>query len=132
MEELFDEIIEEAKSTKSKPKLLVIVDADPRTNPRVAEALRMAGGVSVWQQVEISVVLRDAAARALGEGAGEFPDGKMFGQFVPMVRESGGQVYLMPDAGAMEVVDTGELVGNNLKEPEFAELTAQFDYVMRF
>ena len=47
MEELFDEIIEEAKSTKPKPKLLVIVDADPRTNPRVAEALpklELAGG----------------------------------------------------------------------------------------
>ena len=132
MEELFDEIIEEAKSTKSKPKLLVIVDADPRTNPRAAEALRMAGGVSVWGQMAISVVLRDAAARALGAGAGELLDGKMFKQFVPMVRESGGQVYLMPDAGAMEVVDTGELVGNVLKEPECATLTAKFDYVMRF
>jgi hypothetical protein len=132
MEELFDEIIEEAKSTKSKPKLLVIVDADPRTNPRAAEALRMAGGVSVWGQVAISVVLRNAAARALGAGAEELLDGKMFGQFVPMVRESGGQVYLMPDAGAMEVVDTGELLGNVLKEPDFATLTAKFDYVMRF
>ena len=132
MEELFDEIIEEAKSTKSKPKLLVIVDADPRTNPRAAEALRMAGGVSVWGKVAISVVLRNAAARALGAGAEELLDGKMFGQFVPMVRESGGQVYLMPDAGAMEVVDTGELLGNVLKEPDFATLTAKFDYVMRF
>ena len=131
MEELFDEIIEEAKPKKSKPKLLVIVDADPRTNPRVAEALRMAGGVSVWGQMAISVVLRDAAARVLGAGAGELVDGKMFGQFVPMVRESGGQVYLMPDAGAMEVVDSDELVGNVLKEPDFATLTAQFDYVMR-
>lgn len=129
MEELFDEIIEEAKS---KPKLLVIVDADPRTNPRAAEALRMAGGVSVWGQVAISVVLRDAAARALGARAGELLDGKMFEQFVPMVRESGGWVYLMPDADAMEVVDAGELVSNALKEPDFAALTAKFDYVMRF
>ena len=117
---------------KSKPKLQVIVDADPRSNPRAAEALRMAGGVSVWGQVAISVVLRNAAARALGAGAEELLDGKMFGQFVPMVREIGGQVYLMPDAGAMEVVDTGELLGNVLKEPEFATLTAKFDYVMRF
>ena len=132
MEELFDEIIEEAKPKKSKPKLLVIVDADPRTNPRAAEAVRMAGGVSVWRQVEISVVLRDAAARALGAGTGELIDGKIFGQFVPMVRESGGQVYLMPNAGAMEVVDTGELLGNVLKEPDFVALTAKFDYVLRF
>ena len=132
MEELFDEIIEEAKPKKSKPKLLVIVDADPRTNPRAGEAVRMAGGVSVWRQVEISVVLRDAAARALGAGTGELIDGKIFGQFVPMVRESGGQVYLMPNAGAMEVVDTGELLGNVLKEPDFVALTAKFDYVMRF
>ena len=49
-----------------KPKILVVIDADPRSNPRPAEAVRTAGGVSVWQQVEMSVVLRGPAAAAGG------------------------------------------------------------------
>ncbi len=36
---------------KPKRKVLIIIDADPRTNPRAAEAVRLAGGVCVWEQV---------------------------------------------------------------------------------
>jgi hypothetical protein len=114
----------------SQRKILVIIDADPRTNARAVEALRTVGGVGVWQQVEISVVLRHAAARALG-GSDLF-DGNKAKQFVSMVRENSGRVYLMPDSETMEGIDATELVENTLKEPELAELAAQADYVMRF
>ena len=86
---------EHPENTKSKRKILVVIDADPRSNPRVAEAVRTAGGVSVWQQVEMSVVLCGPAAGAMGEGAGQLTEGRMFKQFLPMVRENGGRVYLM-------------------------------------
>ena len=69
---------------------------------------------------------------AVGEGAGQLSEGRMFKQFLPMVRENGGRVYLMPDPETMESIDATELVENNLKEPELAELAAQADYVMRF
>ena len=111
-------------------KILVIIDADPHTNERVVEALRTVGGVGVWQQVEISVVLRNAAARALGQS--DLFEGNKAKQFVSMVRENGGRVHLMPDPETMEGIDATELVENNLKEPELAELAAQSDYVMRF
>jgi hypothetical protein len=84
----------------------------------------------VWQQVEISVVLRNAAARALGQS--DLFEGNKAKQFVSMVRENGGRVHLMPDPETMEGIDATELVENNLKEPELAELAAQSDYVMRF
>ena len=109
-----------------------MIDTDPRSNPRVAEAVRTAGGVSVWQQVEISVVLGGPAAAAVGEGAGQLSEGRMFKQFLPMVRENGGSVHLMPDPETMEGIDATELVENNIKEPALAELAAQADYVMRF
>ena len=109
-----------------------MIDADPRSNTRVAEAVRTAGGVSVWQQVEMSVVLCGPAAGVMGEGAGQLSEGRMFKQFFPMVRENGGRVYLMPDPETMEGIDATELVENNIKEPAFAELAAQADYVMRF
>ena len=120
------------ENTKPKRKILVVIDADPRSNRRVAEAVRTAGGVSVWQQVEMSVVLCGPAAAAVGEGAGQLSEGRMFKQFLPMVRENGGRVHLMPDPETMESIDATELVENNLKEPELAELAAQADYVMRF
>jgi hypothetical protein len=82
-------------SRDPKGRVLVVVDADPRTDGRVAEAVRMAGGVGVWGQVEFHVVLRGAAARAVGEGAAGFPNGKMFKQFIGMTREKGGKVWVM-------------------------------------
>ena len=121
-----------SENTKPKRKILVVIDADPRSNPRVAEAVRTAGGVSVWQQVEMNVVLRGPAAGVVSKGAEQLTEGRMFKQFLPMVRENGGRVYLMPDPETMEGIDATELVENNLKEPELAELAAQADYVMRF
>ena len=115
-----------------KRRVLVVVDADPRTDGRVAEAVRMAGGVGVWGQVEFHVVLRGAAARAVGAGAADFPNGKMFKQFIGMIREKGGKVWVMPDVAAMEVVHPQEILNHNLKEPDFNAMTTEFDSVMRF
>ncbi len=119
-------------SKGSKCRVLVVVDADPRNGGRVAEAVRMAGGVGVWGQVEFHVVLRGAAARAVGEGAVGFPNGKMYGQFIGMIREKGGKVWVMPDAAAMEVVRTDEVLNHSLKESDFNALTVEYDSVMRF
>ena len=117
---------------KPKRKVLIIIDADPRTNPRAAEAVRLAGGVCVWEQVEVDVVLHHTAAHALGEAAEELPDSKMYNQFLPMVREKGGRVYVMPDEQTMEALDTEVILKNHLKEPPFAELAAEAEMVIRF
>ena len=117
---------------KPKRKVLIIIDADPRTNPRAAEAVRLAGGVCVWEQVEVSVVLHHAAAHALSEAAAEFPDSKMYKQFLPMVREKGGRVYVMPDEKTMEALDAEVILKNHIKEPAVAELAAEAAMVIRF
>ena len=117
---------------KPKRKVLIIIDADPRTYPRAAEAVRLAGGVCVWEQVEVSVVLHHAAAHALGEAAADMPEGKIYKQFFPMIREKGGYVYVMPDDQTMEVLDTEVILKNHLKEPAFAELAAEAAMVIRF
>ena len=129
METLADKLKPDAKP---KRKVLLIIDADPRTNPRAAEAVRLAGGVCVWEQVEISVVLHHAAARALGEAATDLPEGKIYKQFLPMIREKGGHVYVMPDDQTMEVLGTEVILKNNLKEPALAELAAEAEMVIRF
>ena len=91
-------------SPKPQRRILVVVDSDPRTNPRVAEAVRMAGGVGVWDQVSVHVVLCGPAARALGEQAPSLPEARIFKQFIGMIRENGGQVSVMPDAESMEEI----------------------------
>jgi hypothetical protein len=117
---------------KPKRKVLIIIDADPRTNPRAAEAVRLAGGVCVWEQVEVNVVLHHVAAHALGDAAADMPEGKIYKQFFPMIREKGGHVYVMPDDQTMEVLDTEVILKNHLKEPAFAELSAEAAMVIRF
>ena len=129
METLADKL---KPDVKPKRKVLIIIDADPRTNPRAAEAVRLAGGVCVWEQVEVNIVLHHAAAHALGEAAADFPEGKMYKQFLPMVREKGGRVYVMPDDQTMEALDTEVILKNHIKEPALAELAAEAAIVIRF
>jgi hypothetical protein len=129
METLADKL---KSDPKPKRKVLIIIDTDPRTNPRAAEAVRLAGGVCVWEQVEVSIVLHHAAAHALSEAAADLPEGKIYKQFLPMIREKGGHVYVMPDDQTMEVLDTEVILKNHIKEPAFAELAAEAAMVIRF
>jgi len=105
---------------KPKPKqrrVLVVVDADPSANPRAAEALRMAGGVGVWDQLDVHVALCGLAVKAKGEGVAQLPEARIIEQFLPMIREHGGRVHVMPVATT---------------DGKLAELAAEFDSVMRF
>ncbi len=129
MDTLADKLQPEAKP---KRKVLIIIDADPRTNPRAAEAVRLAGGVCVWEQVEVDLVLHGAAAHAQSGTPAQLPDHRMFQQFLPMIREKEGRVYLMPDAEAMETLEADHILKHHLKEPDLARLTAEADYVLRF
>ena len=129
METLADKL---KSDPKPKRKVIIIIDADPRTNPRTAEAVRLAGGVCVWEQVEVSVVLYHAAAHALGEAAADMPEGKIYKQFLPMISEKGGHVYVMPDDQTMEALDTEVILKTHLKEPALAELSAEAAMVIRF
>ena len=113
-------------------RILVVIDGDPRVTPRVAEAVRMAGGVGVWDQVQVHVVLRGPATRALGEQAANLPEARMFKQFIGMVRENGGQVSVMPDAESMEDIRPEDLLENGLKPAAFTALTAECASVLRF
>ena len=86
----------------------------------------------VWEQVEVSIVLHHAAAHALAEAAADLPEGKIYKQFLPMIREKGGRVYVMPDDQTMEALDTEVILKNHLKEPAIAELAAEAAMVIRF
>ena len=71
-------------------------------------------------------------AHALSEAVADLPEGKMYKQFLPMVREKGGRVYVMPDDQTMEALDTEVILKNHIKEPALAELAAEAAIVIRF
>ncbi len=77
-------------------------------------------------------MLHHAGAYALGEAAADLPDSKMYKQFLPMIREKGGRVYVMPDDQTMEALDTEVILKNHIKEPALAELAAEAAIVIRF
>lgn len=114
------------------PKVLLIITSDPRRGPRAAEAMRMAGGVGVWRQVRVSVCLRHEASHALCEHDVEVESGRLFAQFIPMVRESGGEIYVQATDETCMTIDPDTLLSRNLKDARLAQLAAEADYVLRF
>jgi hypothetical protein len=97
-------------------RVLFIIESDPRVSHRPAEAVRIAAGVAVWKQVEMSLYFRGSAALALGENADELVDGDYFRRFLPLLREA--------DA---RIVTSGEMTRG-----ELANLAATQTTVTRF
>ncbi len=122
----------EPEITKRKSVMLILIESDPRTSPRPAEAIRVAGGIGVWQQVKVNVVLRHVASHACTGSVAELADGSLFKQFIPMVRESGGEVYMQADDETMQTIDGDTLMKRNIKDSQLIELTAEADYLLRF
>ncbi len=122
----------EPEVTKRKPVMLILIESDPRTSSRPAEAIRVAGGIGVWQQVKVNVVLRHVASHACTGSVAELADGRLFKQFIPMVRESGGEVYVQADDETMQTIDGDTLMKRNIKDSRLIELTAEADYLLRF
>src|SRR5437773_11197995 len=89
-----------------KPSVLFVVNSDPRTSPRPAEAIRIAAGVGAWKQVEVSVCLCEAAVLALGEFVDELVDEDNFTRYWPILGESGRPIYV--ETGAPLLKDLGQ------------------------
>jgi len=122
----------EPEVKKPKARMLIIIDSDPRTSPRPAEAMRVAGGMGVWEQVQVNVVLRHAASWVCAPDTSELKGAQMFKQFIGMVRESGGEVFVQADVETMQVLHGDMLMKRNLKDKKLVELAAGADLLLRF
>ena len=90
----------------SLPKTLVIIETDPRTSARPAEAIRIAAGIGVWKKTDVTLLLRGpVAGYSLQEYADELVDEDNFTRYLPLVAESPRPIYLedsFTDAKALE------------------------------
>jgi len=78
-------------------RLLLTTDRDPRSDARVAELVRVGAGVGAWKKIPVDIFLRGRAALALDEFADELADGNLLQDYLPGIREHGGEIYV--DAG---------------------------------
>ncbi len=115
-----------------KPKVLVIVESDPRSSGRPAEAIRVAAGVGTWKKAEMHLHLRGAAILALGEWVDDLVDEDNFTRYLPIVGESGGPVTV--EAGAAFLADLGEstLPHTPITVDQLAARAAHSSSVLRF
>ena len=114
-----------------KPSVLFLVSSDPRASGLPAEAVRIAAGVAAWKKVEVTLYLHSAAVLALGEFADDLIDGDKFRQYLPVLADSGGKLFIQDSAAltASEKTMSGVRV---LNAAELADLAAVSHYVLRF
>ena len=115
-----------------KPSALIIVTSDPRTSPRPAEAVRIAAGVGTWQKVETTLYLRGSAVLALGEGAEDLVDGESYVRYLPLVAESGRNLYAQAGASALDDLGEARVKFTPIDDVQLADLIANSTSVLRF
>lgn len=112
-------------------RVLIAVTSDPRRSGRLAEAIRMAAGVSAWQKVVVTLYVGGAAVQGLLPGAGLYVDEDNIVEFLPALIERQQAVFL-EQGHELVVRRPNDLPFAALDEAGLARLVAEHDYVMRF
>jgi hypothetical protein len=114
------------------PRVLFVITSDPRRSGKVAEAIRIAAGVSAWKKTDVSVYFRDAAVLALGEECSDLVNEENYTRYLPMLVENNCPVYAQK--GNRKLTDLGDssVDFKQLTDSELAKIAAGQTYVMRF
>ncbi|MSU35048.1 MAG: hypothetical protein EXS36_08025 [Pedosphaera sp.] len=115
-----------------KPKVLFIVESDPRNSGRPAEAIRVAAGVGTWKKAEIHLHLRGAAILGLGEWVDDLVDEDNFTRYLPIVGESGEPVTVETGSPFVADLGTSAIPHTPITADQLAALAAQSSSVLRF
>jgi len=116
----------------SRPSVLFVVDSDPKSSHRPAEATRIAAGIAAWGRADVSVCFCGPAVAALTEWPEDLIDGDNFERFLPAIAKSGGLIAALAaaesgNANAPRVVDH-----TTLKADELAALSVRATQLLRF
>ncbi len=112
-------------------RLLIVVTASPLRSGRLAEAIRLAAGISAWEKVAVTLFVGGDAVQGLMPGSGRFVDEDNIVEFLPKLAEHQQKLYV--EAGHPLLADPHvELPFPELDERRLAELAARQDFVMHF
>lgn len=116
----------------SLPKTLVIIETDPRTSARPAEAIRIAAGIGVWKKTDVTLLLLGpVAGYSLQEYADELVDEDNFTRYLPLVAESPRPIYLEDSFTDLAALEGSPWKYEIISASRTAELLRANDYLIR-
>ncbi len=113
-------------------RTLFVVDSDPRSSLRPAEAVRIAAGVGTWKKTEVLLYLSGPAVLALGEFLDELKDEDNFSRYLPILGEWGRPVYVEKGTAYLAELGEARLRFEEVDDAQLAALAASCHHVLRF
>ena len=116
----------------SLPKTLVIIETDPRTSPRPAEAIRIAAGIGAWRKTDVTLLLRGpVAGYSLQEYADELIDEDNFTRYLPLVVEQPRPILLEDTFTDRAALEGSPWPYEVIPAARTAELVREHNYLIR-
>ncbi len=110
-----------------KRRVTITASGDPRNSGSVAEAVRIAAGLSVHERLDVTFCFHDAAVEALRADWEDLVDGDFFADYLPVLAGSG----TILTTGSVDIAPASVKV-NRVSPAELQRLMASSDRVLRF
>ncbi len=114
------------------PRILFIIESDPRVSARPAEAIRIAAGVGTWKKAHVEVCLWGPAVLCLSEYPDDLVDAENFEHYLPILGEWGWPVYASKGEPLLKEIGQSPVPMEEMDANSLAALCAQCHSVMRF
>lgn len=113
-------------------RALFIVNSDPRTSARPAEAIRVAAGIGAWQKIHVILCLCETAVLALSERNEVLRDHEQLAEHLQQIAAQGEPIYLETGAPLLQNLGQTPAPYERISVLQLAELAARADFVLRF
>ena len=114
------------------PRLLIVVDTDPRKSARPAEAVRIAAGIAAWKKAEVGLYLRGPGVLALSEFTDELLEEDNYTRYLPILGEHLSRMLVQAGAVELRAVGQPSLPLQEVNERELAQLAGRCQCILRF
>ena len=110
-----------------KRQVLIVASSDPQTSSNVAEAVRIAAGLSGHERLAVTFCFHGAAIEALRADWEDLADGDFFADYLLVLAGSGTILTTGPVENAPPSVSV-----NRISATELQQLTVNSDRVLRY
>lgn len=116
------------------PRTLILVEADPESDPRAAEGIRLAAGVGAWELTDVTLCLRGPAVNVLTDtNPDDWKDGRDLAKNLTTVQERSTPVHVVafpPERSEWEAQLNDAQAIHWLEPAKFAAWVRDFDTVL--
>ncbi len=116
---------------KPTPKILFVVDSDPRVSARPAGAMRLAAGLGAWQNVELQLYFSGDALLAFDESV-ELCEAEIIRRCLPFLTETDRPLLVPPGGKPFVQRASAPVFCRELDDAALAALAAESHSVLRF